>query len=347
MVSARDLPPAKDAGLFGASLDLERDEIVIIGVPWEPTVSFGQGASHTPAAIIPASHQLDFFDLRIQGSFGDAVGMLPLNEEWWRISQHCRRLAEPIIEAGPDLNREHRASLEEILAASKRLNQELYAQTLELLAENKTVAVLGGDHSSPLGCMRAYMERRPGASILHIDAHHDLRAAYEGFVYSHASIMYNLLEEVPETGALVSVGIRDFCEEEFQYARTHPKITSFYDRDLKRALASGRSWSSICQDIVPTLGREVYVSCDIDGLDPRFCPNTGTPVPGGLDYDQLCFLLDSVVESGRRIVGFDLCEVAPALPPLVSDWNLNLGARILFQLCVAAHLSKKNNQKMA
>lgn len=337
-----DQPPPKGAGLFGNHLDLERDEIVIIGVPWEPTASLGQGSSHTPAAIVRASHQLDFFDLRLGATFGETVGMLPLNNQWWAMSKRCRRLAEPIIAEAGEPKRDVSVGLEEILTASRRLNRELYARTRELLSMGKTVGVLGGDHSSPLGCMRAQMEHSPGAGVLHFDAHHDLRVAYEGFVYSHASIMYNLLEEVPETGVLVSVGIRDFSEDEYRYARSHPKITTFYDRDLKRALAGGRTWDSLRADMIAALPQNVYVSFDIDGMDPRFCPNTGTPVPAGLDYDQVCLLLESVVESGRTIIGFDLCEVAPALPPSLSDWNLNVGARVLFQLSLAAHLSKKN-----
>src|SRR5690606_26920736 len=108
-------------------------------------------------------------------------------------------------------------TLKEINAGSEFLNQWVYEQTIELLRKGKLVALLGGDHSTPLGYFKAIAEHHGDFAILQIDAHCDLRTAYEGFTYSHASIMYNALNEIPQLKKLVQVGIRDYCDEEIEY----------------------------------------------------------------------------------------------------------------------------------
>lgn len=201
--------------------------------------------------------------------------------------------------------------------------------TKQLLKEGKAVAVLGGDHSTPLGFIQALCEQVDRFGILQIDAHADLRRAYEGFTYSHASIMYNALK-MPGVSRLVQLGVRDFCEEEKNnIQRGVGRIVPFYDEDIKAALFEGKSWDKLCAEIIKQLPANVYISFDVDGLDPKLCPNTGTPVAGGFEYQQMVYLLKKIVLSGRRIIGFDLCEVAPGK----DDWDANVGARILFQLC--------------
>src|SRR5690606_13345614 len=118
--------------------------------------------------------------------------------------------------------------------------------------------------------------------LLQIDAHADLREAYEGFKYSHASIMYNVLNEIPQVQKLVQVGIRDYGDDELTMIRTEKnRVVTFFDRDLKEAEYEGQTWKALCEQIVDELPQNVYISFDIDGLDPKLCPNTGTPVPGG------------------------------------------------------------------
>jgi len=212
------------------------------------------------------------------------------------------------------------------------LNQQLYTVTRRWQEQGKLTAVLGGDHSVPLGHIAATLEAYPGTGILHIDAHHDLRIAYEGFTYSHASIMYNVLQEVPELTAITSVAIRDFCREEYELAQAHPKVHTFYDSHLKNAQFHGKTWHEQCLAIVDTLPAQVYVSFDVDGLEPAYCPQTGTPVPGGISFDQAVFLLDTVVKQGRKLVGFDLCEVSPNPYQPEDEWDLNVGARLLWHL---------------
>lgn len=326
-------PPPVDAGLFGNPYEPEEAEVMVIGVPWEVTVSYGRGTSRTPEALVPASHQLDFFDLASQQEFGEKVAMASLDRRWLTENARCIELAEPIIAAGGAFDDNTRTNLEKVNAASARLNQELYEQSCHWQQMGKSTAVLGGDHSVPLGHIAACIETHPGAGILHIDAHHDLRVAYEGFTYSHASIMYNVLQEVNDVAQLTSVAIRDFCKEEFQFAQDHPKIETYYDTHLKQALFSGKTWHSLCEEIVEGLPQKVYISFDIDGLEPAFCPHTGTPVPGGLNFDQALHLLHTLSLSGRKVIGFDLCEVAPHPHHADNEWDLNVGARLLWHLC--------------
>jgi agmatinase len=197
------------------------------------------------------------------------------------------------------------------------------------------VGLVGGDHSTPLGFMEALAEKHSEFGILQIDAHCDLRKAYEGFEFSHASIMYNALK-LRQVKKLVQVGIRDWCEEENNYIRSSKgRVVTFFDHAMKRSLYEGTSWKSLCDKIVSQLPKNVYVSFDIDGLDPKLCPSTGTPVPGGLEFEQAVYLIEQVVRKGKKIIGFDLNEVAPG----ADEWNGNVGARMLYKMCNLAAAS--------
>ncbi|HQQ12694.1 MAG TPA: arginase family protein, partial [Bacteroidales bacterium] len=173
-----------------------------------------------------------------------------------------------------------------------------------------------------------YLSDKETYGILQLDAHLDLRNAYEGFKYSHASIFYNALQFDAIT-KLVQVGIRDYCEEEADFVRSsNGRITVFYDRDIRKRMFEGSSWRELTDEMIAELPDKVYVSIDIDGLDPKLCPNTGTPVPGGLQFEELIYMLNRLKASGKEIIGFDLCEVAPG----EDEWDGNVGARVLYQL---------------
>src|SRR6185437_14284611 len=125
-------------------------------------------------------------------------------------------------------------------------------------------------------------------------------------------IMFNVLDNIPEVERLGQVGIRDVCEEEIEFCKSQgDRVRMFADRDIARKKHAGTPFGAIAAEIVAALPNEVWVSFDIDGLDPRFCPHTGTPVPGGLDFHEANYVLAALVKSGRRIIGFDLNEVAP------------------------------------
>jgi len=213
--------------------------------------------------------------------------------------------------------------------AGTDLKKWVKTEMLKIIDSKKLPALLGGDHSTPLGFMEALADQHKSFGILQIDAHCDLRNAFEGFTYSHASIMYNALQ-IKQVERLVQVGIRDYCEEEMKLIESsNNRVVTFFDADLKNFSYNGMTWQKQCELIVKQLPQKVYISFDIDGLLPNLCPNTGTPVPGGLEFQQAVYLLNAVVESGRKIIGFDLNEVAPGK----DEWDANVGARMLFCLC--------------
>ncbi|MCB0357839.1 MAG: agmatinase family protein, partial [Bdellovibrionales bacterium] len=203
----------------------------------------------------------------------------------------------------------------------------------DYLQQDKLVGVIGGDHSSPLGLIKALSEKYAGEfGILHIDAHADLRQAYQGFEHSHASIMYNVLQLPQAPQRLVQVGIRDFCVEEKKLIDNDERITTYFAPQIFSQHYQGKTWQQQCEEIVQQLPQKVYISFDIDGLDPLYCPNTGTPVPGGLSFSHVEHLLRVLKRSQKQIIGFDLCEVAPD-PQGLDEWDGNVGARILYKLC--------------
>jgi agmatinase len=220
------------------------------------------------------------------------------------------------------------------------VNEFVYKESLRLLKAKKIPVVVGGDHSTPFGAIKAYAETYKDFGILHIDAHSDTRVSYMGFEHSHASIMHNVMEKIPGVKKLVQVGIRDFCEEEYNYTKKNPKIFVHFDRHLQEKKLTGSKWSDIAKDIISELPENVYLSFDIDGLDPRFCPNTGTPVAGGLDYHEMIYLILEIVKSGKRLVGFDLVEVAPNAKNKGDEWDANVGMRLLYKLAGAALASQ-------
>jgi agmatinase len=196
---------------------------------------------------------------------------------------------------------------------------------------------LGGDHSVPFGAIRAHAETYPGLGILHLDAHADLRDAYGGFTWSHASIFHNVMTKIDGVGRLVQVGVRDLGQaERDMIASSNGRIVTFYDADLATRKEEGVPFATIADEIVAALPHDVYLSWDIDGLDPTLCPGTGTPVPGGLSWNEAIGLLRALVRAKKRIVGLDLCEVAPG----ETEWDANVGARLLYKMIGFALLTQ-------
>lgn len=307
-------------------------DIEIISVPWDVTASYKPGTSAGPQAIMDASVQIDLFDPDVANAWEMKISNTALDLH--RMNRDNRLVAEQVIahleQGGHTSDREIVALLNQVNQSSAIVNMMVYNAAKAVLDKGKIAAVLGGEHSAPFGLIKAVSEKYPGAGILHIDAHADLRRAYEGFTYSHASIMYNVINELEGISKIVQVGVRDFCEEEEQLSRSNDKIATFYDNSLKDKQYEGQTWKDQCAGIISHLPGNVYISFDVDGLNPHLCPGTGTPVPGGLEFEQAMYLIKQVVFSGRRIAGFDLNEVSPSVS---GDWDANVGARILFKLC--------------
>lgn len=321
------------SGVFGLITGAEESAVILIGVPFDATTSYRRGTAGGPAAILEASRQVDVIDGCSGRPYEAGVHMLPLDPAIEALNQAARASADPVIEASgvfpdrPDLL----AFAAETNAACEQMNQIVYAAASAWMDRGRLVGVVGGDHSTPFGAIQAASERHPGLGVLHIDAHADLRDAYEGFTWSHASIMHNVMRRLDGVARLVQVGIRDFCEAELDLIRADPgRITTFFDLWLSAQRHQGVPFATIARRIADSLPQKVYVSFDIDGLDPALCPNTGTPVPGGLSFQDASAILEAVVASGREIVGFDLNEVAPGEDG--GEWDANVGARMLYRM---------------
>jgi agmatinase len=307
--------------------------VVLVPVPFEATTSYGGGTARGPEAILEASRQVDLFDVETGRPFEAGIHLLAAPDEIARLDREARAAAVPVLEVGGVIA--GRADLEraasDVDRACERVNAWVEDTVAGLLARGKRVGLLGGDHSTALGAIAAHARHHPGMGLLHVDAHADLRVAYDGFTYSHASILYNVAERLPEITRIVQVGLRDLSEEERDYAAASAgRIVQHHDAVLARARFEGESWAAQVRRILEPLPRDVYVSFDVDGLDPTLCPGTGTPVPGGLSFQEAAYLLGAIVRSGRRIVGFDLVEVAPS--PGGGEWDGNVGARLLYKL---------------
>ncbi|MEZ4382185.1 MAG: agmatinase family protein [Nannocystaceae bacterium] len=328
-----------DAGIFGLDTAPEAADLLLLAVPWDATTSYRPGTRAGPQAIVRASHQLDMYDRALEVTHLDGIAMAEAPPAIAELNREAREHAEVVIAAAGRETAQTRPHIDAVNALSERLRAWVRGRVDAELDAGKIVGVVGGEHSVPLGLIEALAERNRnpgglgGLGILHIDAHADLRRAYEGFEHSHASIMDNVLRRCPSVARLVQVGIRDFCDEEVQAIAADGRVVPFFDADLAERAFAGEPWARTIEAILEPLPEAVYVSFDIDGLRPDLCPNTGTPVPGGLGFNQAVALLRALGRSGRRIVGFDLCEVAPSRLDPADEWDGNVGARILYQLC--------------
>jgi agmatinase len=321
--------------IFGLPFSEEEARLIILPVPWEVTVSFGSGTARSAEQIMKASLQVDLFDPDFPEGWKQGFYMRESDKKILLKSDYLRKEAELYIDyiSKGDLvedNQFMRKTLKEVNEGSHLLNNWVYQQAKDLLSKDKLVALLGGDHSTPLGYLKAIGEKHNEFGILQIDAHCDLRDSYEGFTYSHASIMYNALKEIPQLKKLVQVGIRDYSQGEWEYIKENKdRITTYFDRDVKVRQYEGETFKSITEEIINRLPDKVYISFDIDGLNPSLAPNTGTPVQGGFDTEQVFYLFNKLQKAGKQVIGFDLSEVSTS----ESGWDANVGARVLFKLC--------------
>lgn len=317
-MTARAFDPdaaAEYDGIYGLPFTADEAHVVIVPVPFEATTSYGGGTSGGPKAVLEASKQVDLFDHETGRPYERGIAMLPIPRKVVSWNAKAKKLGRRKVAA--------------VNKISELVNAWVYEQVRGLLDDGKLAVTLGGDHSVPYGAMRAYAEKYPGMGILHLDAHADLREAYEGFTYSHASIFNNVMTKIDGVANLVQVGVRDLgLAEKRMIEQSRGRIVTFFDLDLARRKDDGTPFAKIADDIVRELPRDVYLSWDIDGLDPTLCPGTGTPVPGGLSWNEAIALLRAVVRAKKRIVGLDLCEVAPG----DSEWDANVGARLLYKM---------------
>lgn len=321
--------------IFGLPCTEEDARLVIIPVPWEVTVSCSAGTARASDQVFKASLHVDVVDIETNDAWKQGLYMRQPDRKILMKSDYLRKEAELYIDyisKGEDVadNQFMCKTLKEVNEGSAYLNNWIYEQAKALLEKGKLVALLGGDHSISLGNLKAVAEKYGEMGVLQIDAHCDLREAYMGFTYSHASLMYNAIREIPSVKKIVQIGVRDYSPAEWdEVNNSNSRITTYLDKDIHYRLFEGETWKQIAEEIVSKLPHQVYISFDIDGLDPKLCPYTGTPVPGGFEIEQLFYLFTKIIQSGRQIIGFDLTEIGVG----ENGWDGNVGARILFKLC--------------
>ncbi|MGP1272590.1 MAG: agmatinase family protein [Phycisphaerales bacterium] len=299
--------PAMTDEFFGLQPNAERDAIALVAVPYEGTVSYATGTAEGPDAARAASLQVDLHDAH----FG-AV---------WRAGIAESERIVPMRGSDQD-------------AIGEDLRARLRSHTASLLEGGKLPGVLGGEHSISLGPIEACASGRD-LGVVQIDAHMDFRDGYEGHKYSHASVMRHVLERCPTVTHMLQIGVRDWCDEEARFAAEQGRrVSAITDPELWRHIDDGGSARALFAAALEPLPGEVYISFDIDGLDPSLCPCTGTPVPGGLSFNQAACLLEVIAASGRRVVGFDLVEIGRSAGG--DEWDGNVAARMLYKLAGCA-----------
>ena len=243
-------------------------DVIVLPIPYEGTVSYGGGTARGPGAILAATAFVETWDEELGVS---------LENLGYRVL--------PVVD--PD-DRDADAMTEHIYAAARNA-----------VADDRFLLALGGEHSVTPGVVRAVAERRENLSVLHIDAHADLRSEYEGSRNSHACACRRIRDHVSTT---VSVGIRAISEPEARLIEEE-EIPIYWARDVV-----GRTdW---IPEAVDRLTDEVYLTVDLDGLDPSIMPATGTPEPGGLGWYETLALIRETARR-KRIVAADLVELAP------------------------------------
>jgi agmatinase len=323
------------SGPFGLDHSAEDALIHILPVPFDATTSYRDGAAFGPDAILAATHQVELADLQFGQPYRAGLHWLeadPRIAEW---NAEAREYAEPIIARGgmidgdPDMTR----ALQRVDELGAKVNEHVTERTNAILAAGKRPLIVGGDHSVPYGAICAAAQLHPGLGILHFDAHADLRVAFEGFRWSHASILHNVLEDAHELEALLQVGLRDLGQAEVERIHSDPRVHAVFDHEWAAARLAGLDQVSFVRDRIALLPDTVWVTFDVDGLDPVLCPGTGTPVPGGLDWNEAALWLKTLADSGRTVVGADLVEVRPGDSGDAEDsWDAIVGARLLYRL---------------
>ena len=266
--------PDNFLGLENEFSSFERASVLVLPIPFEATVSYSGGTAAGPAAIVTASQQVELYDRE----FDDEPAL--------RYGVHTL----PVLEL-PDDPESAVAVIHSAVAKAAR--------------SGKLVVGLGGEHTVSVGVGRGLLDALDGPiTVVQIDAHSDLRDEYEGTPYSHACIARRLLDE-PAIEQVLQLGIRSVCPEEVAFVRTHPQRARVW---YTEAVHDG-SWRA--EFIARVRGRRVFLTIDVDGLDPSIVPATGTPEPDGLTWSETLDILRTLTQEAT-VIGMDCVELAPA-----------------------------------
>ncbi len=332
-------PANVNNNIFGLPFTFEESKVIIMPVPWDLTASNKSGTSLGPQIIKKESFQIDLFDQFAPDAWKNGIYMEDIPQNILMENDSLRTKAEDYIkflESGASkFDTQTKNNLDSINIACNKMISGVEQKAISYLNSNKLLALIGGDHSTALALIRALAVKHDNFGILQFDAHADLRDSYEGFEHSHASVMFNAMK-INSVSKLVQVGIRDYCQEEYEFIENNKnRVKLFTAPYLYKKSFEGISWKSICSDIISELPDKVYITYDVDFLDPADCPNTGTPVPGGLAYEQALYLIELLVENNKTIIGFDLVETGNG------DIDGVVSCRILYRIINA--MLKSNN----
>jgi len=276
-------------GIEDASLSsYESSKYVIQSAPYEHTSSYLSGSDKGPEAILQASHYIEFYDEE-------------LDQETFRLGGIAT--LDPMDFTGK---------------VNKEAIDYIEAETSKLLADDKFVISLGAEHTVTFGFVKAYLKKYPKLSVLQIDAHSDLREAYQDNPYSHASVMARVNElNIP----IAQAGIRAQCIEEANLIKSRPNIKTAYAHQVRR----NPKWMA---ELIDHLSDDVYITIDADGFDPSIMPAVGTAEPNGLFWEETMQLFQLCAKK-KNIVGFDIVECAPMEGSILSEFTL---AKVLYRL---------------
>lgn len=268
-------------------------KIVILPAPYEHTVSYGGGTIDGPNAIIEASAYVEFYDDEFDRELCFDIGIATLQP------------------------------LDFFECYDEKMLQKIMTTVDKLLDDDKFVVTLGGEHTISTAPIKSHLKKYPNMSVLHFDAHSDLRDEYQNSKYSHASFAARVCEFLTPS-KLTQVGIRAQCSEEAEFIRKN-KVNTFYASALRRGIY-GDNWQ---KQIVDTLSEEIYITFDVDYFDPAIMPSTGTPEPDGFLYSETLDIFREIIKQKKKIIGFDVVELAPIKN--LSHPNLT-AARLIYKL---------------
>ncbi len=263
-------------GLPAEQSDYRTAKAAVFTTPFEGAVSYGHGTSEGPAAVLEASQQVELFDHEL-GWNPCEVGIATIEPE---------QIGRPL------------ESFEAVKATVDRVLPGL-------LADGKFPVLIGGDHSVMPPVVPHYLAKYPDLGILQIDAHADLRAEYDDNPNSHACAIRRALDHPLQH--VTSVGIRNISEDEWTWLRQQNHLSIVWGGSR---MVSESDWQAEVRAAIAKLPQHVYLTIDVDGLDPSIMPSTGTPEPGGLSWQQACFVLTELFTT-REVVGMDVNELAP------------------------------------
>ncbi|MBD2038207.1 agmatinase [Leptolyngbya sp. FACHB-321] len=268
-------------------------KVVILPIPYEATTTYRRGCEHGPDAILNASQQVEYYDEE-------------LDRELWEVGLYTH-------EAIADTRNAQKVSSEAML----RVTQET---VYKLVSDGKFVISLGGEHSITTGVVEAYRQANPGEAftVVQVDAHGDLRYEYEGSIHNHACVMRRVVDMGLPT---LQVGIRSICKEEADLIK-EKQLPVFRAREIvaqpdwiDRALASIKT-------------EKVFITIDLDGIDPTLIPGVGTPEPGGLNWYNLLTFIQRIF-AAHDVIGCDVMELAPITDSVVSEFT---AAKLVYKL---------------